>query len=80
MYMQGTVMHSEGLLACPMFNLTDTVLFVCIYGSMVNMGNCSVKYSIKFLVTQNFRRNGIVPSLNITCFAFLYVTGAGSRV
>ena len=28
MYMQGTVMHSEGLLACPTFNLTDTVLFV----------------------------------------------------
>ena len=28
MYMQGTVMHSKGLLACPTFNLTDTVLFV----------------------------------------------------
>ena len=28
MYMQGTVMGSEGLLSCQIFNLTDTVLFV----------------------------------------------------
>ena len=55
-------------------------LFDCVYGCMVNMWNCAIKYSVKFLVSQNFRRNGIFPSLNITCFAFLYVTGAGSRV
>ena len=28
MYMQGTAMGSKGLLACRMFNRTDTVLFV----------------------------------------------------
>ena len=48
-------------------------LFDCVYGCIVNTWNCAIKYSVRFLVTQNFRRNGIFPSLNITCFAFLYV-------